>query len=348
MKTSDFDFTLPEELIAQQPAPTRDASRMLVVHRSSGLLEHKHFYDVPDYLRPKDLLVVNNTKVIPARLFGKKPNTGGKVEFLFIEELEPNVWEVLMRSKRRPDVGSTVLLGDGAARAIVLQDGELGRALIRVESAAPFNTLLQQFGITPLPPYIARKNLDSAQKKEDEHRYQTIFAKEAGAIAAPTAGLHFTPAILEALAKKGVGRTEVTLHVGPGTFRPVATEDVEAHAMDPERFCISEGAAHQIISTKQNGGRVVAVGSTSVRTLEAVAQTHGQIAACNGRASIFIYPPFNFRVVDVLLTNFHLPRSTLIMMICALAGRDLIMKAYAEAIRERYRFYSYGDCMLIV
>ncbi len=346
MKTADFDFELPLELIAQHPAQRREQSRMLVVRRREGTLEHRHFYDLPQYLNKGDLLVVNNTRVIPARVFGRKPVTGGKVEILLLEEVRPGTWDVLLHASRRPKVGTLLTLGEGQAVAVLLSDGEKGRATIRIECSRPWLEVLEEIGEPPLPPYIKRSEV--RDQKSDKERYQTVYAKYAGAVAAPTAGLHFTDEIFQTLEKQGIGKAEVTLHVGLGTFRPVDAENVEDHRMEPERFAVSADTARRIEETKKSGGRVVAVGSTSVRTLETVAAEHGRVVACAGRSSLFIHPPFQFRVVDAMLTNFHLPKSTLIMMICALAGRELILHAYQEAVKEKYRFYSYGDCMLIL
>lgn len=357
MKTADFDFELPLELIAQHPAQQREQSRMLVVQRKEGTLEHRRFLDLPQYLKKGDLLVVNNTRVIPARLFGRKPGTGGKVEILLLEEILPGTWDILLHASRRPKVGSLISLGEGQAVAVLLSDGAKGRATIRIESERPWLEVLEEIGVPPLPPYIKRPDVSRCRgdasashgdQKSDRERYQTVYAKHDGAIAAPTAGLHFTDEIFQTLEKNGVKKAEVTLHVGLGTFRPVDAENVEDHRMEPERYTVPAETAKRIEETKTAGGRVVAVGSTSVRTLESVAGEHGHVIPRSGRSSLFIYPPYPFRVVDAMLTNFHLPKSTLIMMICALAGRDLIFRAYEEAVKEKYRFYSYGDCMLIV
>ena len=346
MKTADFDFELPPELIAQHPAQRRELSRMLVVRRREGTLEHRHFFDLSQYLNKGDLLVVNNTRVIPARIFGRKPATGGKVEILLLEEIRPGTWDILLHASRRPKVGSLITLGEGQAVAILLSDGAKGRATIKIESERPWLEVLEEIGIPPLPPYIKRSEV--GDQKSDRERYQTVYAKHPGAVAAPTAGLHFTDDIFQTLEKQGVTKTEVTLHVGLGTFRPVDAENVEDHRMEPERYTVPEETAKRIEETKSAGGRIVAVGSTSVRTLESVAAENGRVIPCSGRSSLFIYPPYPFTVVDAMLTNFHLPKSTLIMMICALAGRKLILRAYEEAVKEKYRFYSYGDCMLIL
>ena len=350
MKAADFDYDLPLELIAQEPAERRDGARMMVLDRAARAIEHRTFADLPDYLRSGDLLVANDTRVIPARVFGRKAKagTGGKVEFLLLEELSPGVWDALMRSRRRPKVGEQVVLDEDLAVATVLEDGELGRVKVRVESALPWLEVLERIGQTPLPPYIQRKEATPERRAADKVRYQTVFAREPGAVAAPTAGLHFTPEVLGRLAAHGVGQATVTLHVGIGTFRPVAVDDVEEHKMDFERWQIPEGTAAKIEAAKAAGGRVVAVGTTSVRTLESAAARPEGFGAGQGRTDLFIYPPYAFKVVDALVTNFHLPKSTLIMMISAFAGREFVLEAYREAIRERYRFFSYGDCMLIL
>ncbi|HAL93075.1 MAG TPA: tRNA preQ1(34) S-adenosylmethionine ribosyltransferase-isomerase QueA [Verrucomicrobia bacterium] len=350
MKAADFDYDLPPELIAQEPPERRDGARMMVLDRTAGTIEHRQFADLPAYLRPGDLLVVNDTRVIPARIFGRKAKegTGGKVEFLLLEETAPGVWDALMRSRRRPKVGEQVVLDENLAVATVLEDGELGRVKVRVESRLPWLEVLDRIGQTPLPPYIQRKEATSERRAADKVRYQTVFAREPGAVAAPTAGLHFTPEGIDRLAAHGVDKATVTLHVGIGTFRPVAVENVEEHRMDFERWQVPEEAAAKIAAAKAAGGRVVAVGTTSVRTLESAAARPEGFGAGQGRTDLFIYPPYDFRVVDAMVTNFHLPKSTLLMMISAFAGREFVLEAYREAIRERYRFYSYGDCMLIL
>jgi len=350
MKVADFDYELPPELIAQEPAERRDGARMMVLDRAARTIEHRRFTDLPDYLHAPDLLVVNDTRVIPARLFGRKAKegTGGKVEFLLLEETAPGQWDALMRCRRRPKPGEQVILDEDLAVVTVLEDGELGRVKIRVESALPWLEVLERIGQTPLPPYIQRKNVSEERRLADKHRYQTVFAREPGAVAAPTAGLHFTPDVLERLAARGIGHATVTLHVGIGTFRPVSVENVRDHRMDFERWEVPEETARRIAGAKAAGGRVVAVGTTSVRTLESAAVRPEGFGAGQGRTDLFIHPPYAFRMVDAMVTNFHLPKSTLIMMISAFAGREFVLEAYREAIRERYRFYSYGDCMLMV
>jgi S-adenosylmethionine:tRNA ribosyltransferase-isomerase len=348
MKTSDFDYNLPEELIAQAPAERRESSRMLVVHRDTGTLEHRSVSDIGEYLVAGDLLVVNNTKVIPARIYGQKAETGGNLEFLLLEPLsDDNTWRVLCRASRRPKVGNGFAFANGRITGEVIAVGEAGRLDVRLQCDDPLLEILEQEGETPLPPYIKRTEGD-LRKESDKSRYQTVYASEPGAVAAPTAGLHFSPELLSSLADQGIQKAEVTLHVGIGTFRPVSVDKVAEHRMDEERYEISEAAAADVLHTQKKGGRIVAVGSTSVRTLESVAAAHGCITACLGRSDLFIYPPYAFKAVDVMLTNFHLPKSTLLMMVSALAGSDLMKRAYAEAIKERYRFFSYGDCMLIL
>jgi S-adenosylmethionine:tRNA ribosyltransferase-isomerase len=348
VKTSLFDYELPPDLIAAHPPARRDQSRMLVVHRGNGTLEHRRFSDLPGYLRASDLLVVNDTRVIPARVFGRKTASGGKVELLLLEEVRPGTWDILLHCSRRPKIGSLMTLGDGQAVAVLLSDGEKGRATVRIESERPWLEVLEEIGEPPLPPYVLGARGGAGVESGDRERYQTVYARDPGAVAAPTAGLHFTPDMLEGLEKQGVGRAAVTLHVGLGTFRPVDAENLQEHRMEPERYTVTGEAAHRIESARATGGRIVAVGSTTVRTLETVAAEHGRVVASSGRSSLFIYPPYTFKAVDVLLTNFHLPKSTLIMMVCALGGTELILRAYREAVKERYRFYSYGDCMLIL
>lgn len=350
MKAADFDYDLPLDLIAQKPPERRDGARMMVLNRAARTIEHRAFSDLPDYLQANDLVIVNDTRVIPARVFGRKAKegSGGKVEFLLLEETAPGCWDALMRCRRRPKPGEQVILDDDLAVVTVLEEGEKGRVKIRVESKRPFLEALEQIGQTPLPPYIHRKDPPLEQRKADKVRYQTVFAREPGAVAAPTAGLHFTPEVLSSLTKKGVDQATVTLHVGIGTFRPVDVENVEDHVMDNERWAVPEETARKIAAANTAGGRVLAVGTTSVRTLESAAARPEGFGAGQGRTELFIYPPYEFKVTDAMITNFHLPKSTLLMMISAFANRDFILAAYAEAIRERYRFYSYGDCMLIL
>jgi S-adenosylmethionine:tRNA ribosyltransferase-isomerase len=345
VKTSDFDYVLPPELIAQHPADRRDGSRLMVMHRTESRWEHRAFRDLPEYLRSGDVLVANNTKVIPARLIGKKPGTGGKTEVFLLEEISPGRWDVLLRARRRPKPGEKLSFGGGRLVAVMMEDGALGRAVVQFETERPVLDWAEELGDTPLPPYIQRPE---GRRDEDRERYQTVFAQFPGAVAAPTAGLHFTPQILARLENMGVTRAELTLHVGLGTFRPVSAEYVMDHRMEEERYVITADAADSINHAKRSGGRCLAVGSTSVRTLESVAARHGGIVAAEGRTDVFIYPPYSFRVVDMILTNFHLPKSTLLMMMSAFAGREFMLAAYQEAVKEGYRFFSYGDCMLIV
>lgn len=345
MKTEAFDYQLPEDLIAQHPVAQRDQSRMMVVHRKDLRWEHRMFTDLPHYLQRGDVLAINNTRVIPARLIGRKPASGGKVEVFLLEEKESGLWEVLLRSRRRPRAGESILFGDGTLCGTMIEDGKLGRATVRFDSDRPLMAWAEELGETPLPPYIHRP---SGSLDEDRARYQTVFARHAGAVAAPTAGLHFTPEVLARLEAIGVTRAELTLHVGIGTFRPVSAESVEDHHMEEERYAVTTEAADTIIRSRRQGGRCLAVGSTSVRTLESVAAKYGTLKSAEGRTDLFIHPPFTFQMTDMILTNFHLPRSTLLMMMSAFAGRELMLAAYEEAIRERYRFFSYGDCMLIV
>ena len=352
MLTSDFDYDLPESLIAQEPLATRSASRMMVLHRESQQIEHRHIVDLPDYLTRGDLLVMNNTRVLPARLFGEKADTGGKVELLFLEEQEPDVWIALCRASRRPAVGSLLQLADGQISCTTLAIAEEGRIVVRpVGGTAHLIEVLTNHGTIPLPPYIRRgpqvTRADCAV--DDRERYQTVYAQETGAVAAPTAGLHFDDGLLASLEQQGVPRAYLTLHVGIGTFRPVSADRVEEHRMDAERYAVSPQSAATINAARANGGRIVAVGSTTVRTLETVADPEsGLIQAGEGRSSIFITPPYRFRATDAMLTNFHLPKSTLLMMVSALASREFILEAYRQAVAAEYRFFSYGDCMLIL
>lgn len=348
MLTSDFNYALPDALIAQEPPAERGTSRMMVVHRREARFEHRCVTDLPEYLNPNDLLVVNDTKVFPARLNGVWQDTGGAVELLLTDPLAEGDWACISGSGRPVRAGLRAVFGQGAVVAEILEKTGEGTCRVRFHSDVPLMEALEAIGKVPVPPYIHRTG-DLRQHALDKERYQTIYARETGAVAAPTAGLHFTEALFGTLAAKGIARTAVTLHVGPGTFKPVKCATVEAHQMDAERYTVSAATAAAVAQCKARGGRVVAVGSTSVRTLETVAAAHqGAVVATSGASSIFIYPPYTFQVTDAMLTNFHLPQSTLIMMVSALAGRELILAAYAEAIKERYRFFSYGDCMLIL
>lgn len=356
MRTADFHFDLPPDLIAHHPAPTRDASRLLVLHRPSGSLEHRRFPDLLKYLRPNDVLVLNNSRVLPARLRATKPGTGGSLEVLLVEELNSNEWWTMLRPGKRVRPGTRITLLDRAhqptnIQAEVQEKSVDGHYRLQFHWVTDLKDHLAEIGKIPLPPYIERP---SGPEPSDSERYQTVFARPPGSVAAPTAGLHFTPQILDALRAAGISIAEVTLHVGLGTFAPVKVEDVTSHIMHEERYTVSEEAARTIATARQNGGRIVAVGTTSLRVLESVAATHGKVVAASGRTRLFVYPPYHFQVVDILLTNFHLPESTLLMLVSAFAapdrteGRELILNAYAEAVRQRYRFFSYGDAMLIL
>jgi len=363
MKTSDFDYDLPPELIAQEPLPNRSGSRMLVVHRATQALEHSVVSRLPRYLRPNDVLVVNDTRVIPARIFGRRTDTGGRVELLLVEEKDgapvraagerqrgpcETVWEAFYRASGRARPGLDLSLAGDRLQGKVVDVGKEGKVLVRLRSQIPLSDVLAEEGFAPVPPYVKREAQRNDLTVMDRERYQTVYARREGSVAAPTAGLHFTDELLDELAQIGVRRAAITLHVGPGTFKPVKSDYVGDHDMESERYSISGEVVAAIQQARLAGGRVVAVGSTSVRALETMATPKGGVSAGEGRTSLFITPPHDFRVVDVMLTNFHLPRSTLIMMVCALAGGELILRAYREAIRLRYRFYSYGDCMLIV
>ncbi len=342
MDVSIFDFTVPERLIAQTPLPERSQSRLLVVHRSTGRLEHRMFSDIGEYLQPGDCLVLNDSKVIPARLWGIKESTGARVEVLLLHRQEGDCWETLVRPGKKVREGDVLVFGDGLLKGVVERRTEVGGRVVRFFYEGTFESVLDRLGEMPLPPYI-RVPL------EDVSRYQTVYAHVPGSAAAPTAGLHFTEALLKQLQSKGVQLAFVTLHVGLGTFRPVTAQRVEEHEMHAEYYEVDEETARRIRQTKEKGGRVVAVGTTSCRTLESVARKfNGEIQADRGWTDLFIYPGYRFQVIDSLVTNFHLPRSTLIMLVSAFAGLDLTRRAYEEAIRENYRFYSFGDAMLIV
>ncbi|MGH2386801.1 MAG: tRNA preQ1(34) S-adenosylmethionine ribosyltransferase-isomerase QueA [Chloroflexota bacterium] len=341
MRTSDFDYDLPPELIAQQPAERRDASRLMVVHRDSGRIGHARFSDLPTLLRRGDLLVVNDSRVMRARLRGVRAHTGGKVELLLLRELEPNIWLCLARPGKRVRVGDQLRFGDGALSAEVREERAEGQRVVSFANAgAAVQDLLDGVGELPLPPYIH-------QQPADPERYQTVYARELGSVAAPTAGLHFTPELLRRLEDDGIGRVAITLHVGVGTFRPVQADLITDHVMHAEYGELPEAAAAAMAEARRSGGRVVAVGSTATRVLETAARRELP-GPWSGWTDIFIYPGFHFRACDALITNFHLPRSSLLMLVSAFAGKELIERAYAEAIRERYRFFSFGDAMLIL
>jgi S-adenosylmethionine:tRNA ribosyltransferase-isomerase len=363
MRTDDFDFALPPELIAQTPAPQRDQSRLLVVHRDSGQTEHRRFRALLEYLRPGDVLVLNNSRVIPARLRGANARTGGQFEMLLLEESAVNDWWVMLRPGKRARVGTQIRLHDlqgrpSRAAASVIETNAEGHRRLRFEGTDNISDELDALGEVPLPPYITRAN--PAQLAEDRGRYQTVYARHAGSVAAPTAGLHFTSALLDEIHARGVQVCFVTLHVGLGTFAPVKADTLAAHVMHEERFHLSDETARLINEAKKTGRRVIAVGTTTIRVLESLAasgaraQSVALLSPGPGRTRIFIFPPYNFKIVDALLTNFHLPRSTLLMLVSAFAaprnttGLGLILSAYAEAIRNRYRFFSYGDAMLVL
>lgn len=340
MKTSDFMYDLPEELIAQTPIEPRDHSRLLVYNRATREIEHKHFYDVIDYLNPGDALVINETRVIPARLYGVRAG-GGACELLLLKQLGPKRWESLVRPGAKLKVGKTVSIGEGRMTATIVGESEGGARIVDFECEGTFEAALDELGEMPLPPYIH-------EKLADRSRYQTVYAKEDGSAAAPTAGLHFTPELLDRIRAKGIDVIPILLHVGLGTFRPVKAENVEDHEMHSEYYEVSEDAAKRIHAAKAAGHRVVAVGTTSVRTLESSAQETGEVVAKKAWTQIFITPGFHFNAVDALITNFHLPGSTLIMLISALMGREEALRVYETAVQERYRFFSFGDAMLIL
>ncbi len=344
MLISDFDYELPEELIAQQPLVKRDASRMLVVDRTQRKWLDTNFVSLPEYLRPHDVLVLNDTRVFPARLEGKRLPSGGRVELLLLREIEPSLWECLTRPARRLATGARVVLGNSNLYGEVVESRDNGLRLVRFEAEEPLDRLIDRLGRTPLPPYIKR----AADSVADRERYQTVYANKRGAIAAPTAGLHFTARLLETIQDRGVRVARITLHVGYGTFEPVRVDDVKLHRVAPEWFSISEAAAQIINQGRNDGGRIVAVGTTTTRALESSAASDGIILSQSGLADLTIVPGYAFSAVDALLTNFHLPRSSLLLLVSAFAGRELTLDSYRHAVKERYRFYSYGDCMLIL
>ena len=339
MKLSDFMYELPEERIAQTPVEPRDHSRLLVVHRDTGEIEHRHFYDVIDYLNPGDCLVINETKVIPARLYGERP-TGGACEVLLLKQAGPKRWETLVRPGKKLKPGAEVIFGGGRLKGRVLESTDAGGRIVEFECEGTFEAALDALGEMPLPPYIH-------EKLRDRDRYQTVYAKQDGSAAAPTAGLHFTPELLARIREKGIDIVPVLLHVGLGTFRPVKAENIEDHEMHTEYFEVTEDAAERINAARARGGRVVAVGTTSVRTLESAA-ADGRVRAMRGDTNIFIRPGYRFQMVDALITNFHLPGSTLVMLVSAFYDRERILDAYRLAVRENYRFFSFGDAMMIV
>ncbi|AUC57572.1 tRNA preQ1(34) S-adenosylmethionine ribosyltransferase-isomerase QueA [Enterococcus faecalis] len=341
LSTEDFDFDLPEELIAQTPLKDRASSRLLVVNKETGAMEDKHFHDILDELQPGDALVMNNTRVLPARLYGEKPETGGHLEVLLLTNTEGDTWETLIKPAKRAKVGTEIQFGDGRLKAVVKEELEHGGRIIEFKYDGIFLEILESLGEMPLPPYIK-------ERLDDPDRYQTVYAEENGSAAAPTAGLHFTKELLEEIKAKGVHLVYLTLHVGLGTFRPVSVDNIEEHHMHSEFYRLTEEAAKQLNEVRQAGGRIVAVGTTSIRTLETIGtKFNGEIQADSGWTDIFITPGYQFKVVEAFSTNFHLPKSTLVMLVSAFAGKDLTLAAYQHAIEEKYRFFSFGDAMFI-
>ncbi len=343
-KLSDYDYFLPEELIAQEPIARRDQSRLMVVHKNNELVEHRIFSDILDYLQPGDTLVVNDTKVLPARLYGERQNTGAKVEVLLLKQLGESCWEVLVKPGKRAKVGDTLLFKSGQKvllKADIVDHTDSGGRVVEFSYVGNFLELLDQIGVMPLPPYIKKR-------LEDKDRYQTVYAREEGSAAAPTAGLHFTEELLEQVRHNGVHIARILLHVGLGTFRPVKVEDIREHEMHSEYYQITPETAALINQTKEQGKRVIAVGTTSVRALETAGGANGRIVPGSGWTDIFIYPGYQFKTVDALITNFHLPKSTLLMLVAALIGRERLLAVYQQAVKERYRFFSFGDAMLII
>ena len=341
MNTADFDFHLPEKLIAQTPLEKRDASKLLIVNRKTGEFQDRHFHSIIDMLEAGDALVMNDTRVLPARLYGQKEETGGHVELLLLKNTSGDEWEVLAKPAKRLKVGTRVSFGDGRLSALVTEELSHGGRIVRFDYQGIFLEVLESLGEMPLPPYIH-------EKLDDRERYQTVYAKESGSAAAPTAGLHFTKELLEEIQAKGIHLVYLTLHVGLGTFRPVSVDNLDEHEMHSEFYQLSEEAAATLRSVKENGGRVIAVGTTSIRTLETIgSKFDGQIQADSGWTNIFIKPGYDWKVVDAFSTNFHLPKSTLVMLVSAFAGRELVLDAYQHAINEQYRFFSFGDAMFI-
>ena len=340
MKTSDFYYDLPQELIAQTPLKDRSSSRLLTVDKNTGALSHGHFCDIKDKLNPGDCLVVNDTRVIPARLYGVKEGSGGKIEFLLLNRKETDVWEVILKPGKKAKPGARFVFGDGLLVAEIIDTVNDGNRLVKFYYDGLFENILDKLGEMPLPPYIT-------EHLEDRERYQTVYSRHEGSAAAPTAGLHFTPELMKELEQKGVKIAYVTLHVGLGTFRPVKVDDVENHKMHSEFYVITEETANLINSVKENGGRIISVGTTSTRVLETVADENGYVKAASGWTDIFIYPPYRLKCPDALITNFHLPESTLLMLVSAFSSKEIMMNAYAEAVQEKYRFFSFGDAMFI-
>ncbi|KZL93763.1 tRNA preQ1(34) S-adenosylmethionine ribosyltransferase-isomerase QueA [Clostridium magnum] len=340
MKVTDFDFNLPEELIAQHPMEKRDEARLMVMNKENGEIEHKVFKDIIDYLEPGDCIVLNDTRVLPARLIGSKEGTGGKIEFLLLKRVDKDTWETLVKPGKRAQIGTRFVFGDGELKAEVIGLGEEGSRIVKFEYEGIFEEVLDKLGQMPLPPYIT-------ERLEDKEMYQTVYSREQGSAAAPTAGLHFTKELLEKIEGKGVSIAFLTLHVGLGTFRPVKVENIEEHNMHAEYYCMSKATADIINKTKENGKNVIAVGTTSCRTLETIGDESGKVREQSGWTDIFIFPGYKYKVVDKLITNFHLPQSTLIMLVSALAGKENVMNAYETAVREKYKFFSFGDAMFV-
>lgn len=340
MKTDDFDFDLPEELIAQHPIEKRDESKMMVLHRNSKTIEHKVFKDIKEYLKKGDILVLNNTKVLPARLFGTKEDTEAHIEVLLLKNIGKDTWECLVKPAKRVKIGTIIDFGNGLLKAKCTEIKEEGMRIFTFIYKGIFYDILDKLGTMPLPPYIK-------EKLKEKDRYQTVYAEIPGSAAAPTAGLHFTKELLKELEEKGIEICEVTLHVGLGTFRPVNVEDVTKHTMHSEYYEMTEEVANKLNKAKKDGRRIIAVGTTSTRTLETIMQKYGTFKSCTGWTNIFIYPGYTFQAIDGLITNFHLPKSTLIMLVSALAGKDFILNSYKEAVDKKYRFFSFGDCMFI-
>lgn len=340
MKVKDFYYYLPPELIAQEPIESRSKSRLMVLDKSTGEIRNQIFEDIINYINPGDCLVLNDTRVIPARLLGKREDTGGKIEFVLLKKIEGTIWEVILKPGRRAKPGTRFVFGDGLLKAEIVEVIEEGNRLVRFEYDGVFEEVLDKVGIIPLPPYITKK-------LDNNERYQTVYSRHKGSAAAPTAGLHFTNALLDKVREKGVHIAYLTLHVGLGTFRPVKEDEVQKHKMHSEYYEIAETECNKINSAKKSGNKVIAVGTTSCRVLETIAGDDGMVRPASGWTDIFIYPGYKFKAVDSLITNFHLPESTLIMLVCAFAGKDLVFKAYEKAIEERYRFFSFGDAMFI-
>jgi S-adenosylmethionine:tRNA ribosyltransferase-isomerase len=340
MKLKDFWYPLPDELIAQHPLERRDQSRLLVLNRKDNSLDHRTFRDIREYLRKGDCLVINNTRVIPARLLGEKEGTGGKIEFVLLKRIKTDTWEVILKPGRRARIGSRFIFGDGRLKAEIINIVDEGNRIVKFFYEGVFEEVLDQVGIMPLPPYIT-------EDLEDKERYQTVYSRVNGSAAAPTAGLHFTEELLDLLKAEGIDVAEVTLHVGLGTFRPVKVENILEHHMHKESYSLSEQACETINRARKTNNRVIAVGTTSVRVLETAADDQGLVRPGQGETDIFIYPGYRFKAIDGLITNFHLPESTLMMLVCAFAGRDFVMEAYKEAIERKYRFFSFGDAMFI-